>query len=386
MDFPRTIDEITPEWLTKVLRESGAIENAKVESFSANPLQGGFVSDIFRLELVYGSYDDNAPQTVITKMSLADAARRERLNDGGLYKREVSFYRTLAPAIGMRAPAAYVTEFDSESGFSMILLEDIGHLRAVAQYAPHASEGLNLNDALAAIDSLVSLHARWWNDDSVNEYPWLGNARDTAQIERSATSYAEAVEPFLETFGEFLPDGYESIARSFGQNAGEVMKLLGSGNQTLNHGDFRLDNIVFDDAADGIDRVVAFDWQGIGVSKAAVDISYFIAGSVTTGNRRDNEQTLLSTYYEGLKEHGITNYSKGEFEADLQIGSLRMAAVLTTSSVNLGLHNLLESEEGLQLVKIAADRLQTLVDWNCDEVIPKRATSHEPSMRSSLSG
>ena len=28
MDFPRTIDEITPEWLTKVLRESGAIENA----------------------------------------------------------------------------------------------------------------------------------------------------------------------------------------------------------------------------------------------------------------------------------------------------------------------------------------------------------------------
>ena len=24
MDFPRTVDEITPEWLTRVLRESGA--------------------------------------------------------------------------------------------------------------------------------------------------------------------------------------------------------------------------------------------------------------------------------------------------------------------------------------------------------------------------
>jgi len=25
MDFPRTVEEITPEWLTQVLRESGAM-------------------------------------------------------------------------------------------------------------------------------------------------------------------------------------------------------------------------------------------------------------------------------------------------------------------------------------------------------------------------
>jgi hypothetical protein len=35
MDFPRTIDEITPEWLTRVLRESGAIDGTNVESFEA---------------------------------------------------------------------------------------------------------------------------------------------------------------------------------------------------------------------------------------------------------------------------------------------------------------------------------------------------------------
>lgn len=26
MDFPRTVDEITPEWLMQVLRENGAID------------------------------------------------------------------------------------------------------------------------------------------------------------------------------------------------------------------------------------------------------------------------------------------------------------------------------------------------------------------------
>jgi|GEM_PF-1682691 hypothetical protein len=41
MDFPRTIDEITPEWLTQVLRESGAIRDAGVESFESTQLQGG---------------------------------------------------------------------------------------------------------------------------------------------------------------------------------------------------------------------------------------------------------------------------------------------------------------------------------------------------------
>ncbi len=34
MDFPRTVDEITPEWLTQVLRESGAIADSNQEESS----------------------------------------------------------------------------------------------------------------------------------------------------------------------------------------------------------------------------------------------------------------------------------------------------------------------------------------------------------------
>ena len=34
MEFPRTVDEITPEWLTQVLRASGAITDTSIVSFS----------------------------------------------------------------------------------------------------------------------------------------------------------------------------------------------------------------------------------------------------------------------------------------------------------------------------------------------------------------
>jgi hypothetical protein len=40
IDFPRTFDEISPEWLTQVLRESGAISDAVVESLVLENVDG----------------------------------------------------------------------------------------------------------------------------------------------------------------------------------------------------------------------------------------------------------------------------------------------------------------------------------------------------------
>lgn len=371
MDFPRTVDEITPEWLTTVLRESGAFSGAQVERFEAIQLDGGVAGEVFRLRLFYALEVDDVALTVVAKMSLADERHREMMRDGGVYEREIGFYQRLAPTSGMRSPATYFTEVDPVSGYSMILMEDIGHLRTVDQYASEESEELTLNDALAATASLVSLHANLWSDDSLYQYQWLGNARNPEQIDHQSVQYNDALESFIETFGEFLPEHYESIARNFGRKSRDVIELYGLSPQTFVHGDFRLANVLFDDVATGINRVVAFDWQLIGISNAATDLSYFISASMSTTNRRKHEEALFTAYYEGLKEQGITDYSESEFEVDIRLGALRAAAILTKSAVNLDLKNLLESEEGLQVVKSAMNRLQTIIDWNCDEVIPK---------------
>jgi len=158
----------------------------------------------------------------------------------------VNFYRTLAPKVGIRIPANYIADYDQESGFSMILVEDLGDLRFVRQFA---SENLSLADTTSVVETLASLHARWWNDESLGSYEWIANSSSDSQIAMSAAQYKESVEPFLNTFREFLPDGFDSFAHSFARNAVDVISRFGSGSQTLTHRDFRLDNMAFDDSA-----------------------------------------------------------------------------------------------------------------------------------------
>ena len=92
MDFPRTVDEITPEWLTQVLRESGAIQKSTVESFDIEPIGVGMgtVGILKRLVLQFDVHEPNAPGSVVAKFSPIEESKREffkRLNT-----REYQFY------------------------------------------------------------------------------------------------------------------------------------------------------------------------------------------------------------------------------------------------------------------------------------------------------
>jgi hypothetical protein len=74
MDFPRTVEEITPEWLTRVLRESGAIEGARVESIDASSLgeDSGVTAAIHLLNVGYDFIEENAPQKIVAKHPTED--------------------------------------------------------------------------------------------------------------------------------------------------------------------------------------------------------------------------------------------------------------------------------------------------------------------------
>ena len=95
MQFPRTVDEITPEWLTQVLRESGAIRDASVESIEVSGLDGGIHGEVNRISLNYDRRDAVAPNSVVVKLSLEDDEKRESVKERELAKREVSFYGEL---------------------------------------------------------------------------------------------------------------------------------------------------------------------------------------------------------------------------------------------------------------------------------------------------
>src|SRR5690606_33281961 len=58
----------------------------------------------------------------------------------------------------------------------------------------------------------------------------------------------------------------------------------------------------------GAYRATTVDWQTLTVGLPARDLSYFLATSLTTEDRRAHEHRLVARYHEGLLSHGVTGY------------------------------------------------------------------------------
>jgi hypothetical protein len=74
--IPTELDELTPEWLTQVLREEGSVRHATVISVEREVLgEGrGFTGRVVRLRLGYDAAEDGAPHSLVAKLPAADAA------------------------------------------------------------------------------------------------------------------------------------------------------------------------------------------------------------------------------------------------------------------------------------------------------------------------
>ena len=67
---PRHVNEISPEWLTAVLRESGALSDATVIGVEAKVIgEGvGFLSSVGRIRLRYDRNEPHTPESVVVKI------------------------------------------------------------------------------------------------------------------------------------------------------------------------------------------------------------------------------------------------------------------------------------------------------------------------------
>jgi len=73
------------------------------------------------------------------------------------------------------------------------------------------------------------------------------------------------------------------------------------------HGDYRLDNLLFDPAPGGV-PITVVDWQTVAHGPALQDVAYFIGAGLLTDERRDVEEELVRGYHDGLIAHGVSAY------------------------------------------------------------------------------
>ena len=354
LSIPLTPDSIGPEWLTAVLRRSGTIEHAKVVSARAQSVAAGsgFVGQAARLHLEYDSNEPSAPSTVFAKLSSADPAVREKLRTVGIYATEAGFYRDVAvsKALPMRVPRPYLSLYDDATAASILLIEDLGD----ARFGDNAT-GLFPADAQIAIRQLARVHAHFWESPQLRQFKWLHSLAD--DVESRSALYRAMLPQFEKRWAEFVTPSLLQAARVFADVFTGYTNQYSLGPHTLTHGDYRADNFAFT-ATSEQGGFVVFDWQTSRRSRGARDLAYFLAGSMSAGQRRDSEKSLMKLYYETLLAGGVKDYSPEDCARDIRSG---LGAPLTTAVIAGGMLDF-SSERGTDLVRQILERLGAALD------------------------
>ena len=366
-DFPRTVENITPEWLTRALRDSGAIKQARVESIDASPLgeDSGMTAAVSLLNIGYNRIEENAPRKIVAKHPPADFGSRANIRMIEMYSREASFYRDLAPELNLKTPKVFFSDFIPDSGQFLILVEDLSHLRSI-----DGSDECSYEDAVAVFGDLARLNAEWWQSPKLKEYSWLSGWYTSGTPDLLSSKFSDALDKFIEIKGEYLPSGIEKLGRRLAPKLHELRADRVSQPVTFTHGDFSIANMFFDDSENGSTHPVVFDWQVPQAEKCGIDMAHFLLSSFSVESRRAIETDLISEYYAALIDGGVRDYTKSELEQDIREAAL-VRFPIRIFGLALGGERMLKTEQGRLNMIAKCDRLQMLIDWNCDEVIPK---------------
>jgi hypothetical protein len=316
MSLPANEEEITPEWLTEVLHEGGALPSGRVAGVDAVRIAEGvgLMGRLARLSVRYEGAGDDAPASVIAKFPTEVPQNLQVAQLYRFYDRECDFYSHGAEHSPMRVPRAYAEQRDGSGGF-VLLLEDLMRdgVRVGDQIAGNTPE-----DALAAIRALAEHHAAFWGRTA--ELDWLVDQNDPTFCAVLKHSYAGSIGPTLEGFGEHFSPALREVAQAVGQHTDYFMNLPFDEERplTLAHGDFRADNVFY-----GVDGGLAVvDWQISGRGYGPFDLGYHLTQSVTSDTRRAIEKQAVADYHRALCAHGVEGYSAEQCWEDYREAAL----------------------------------------------------------------
>ncbi len=287
----RTVGDVDAPWL------AAALGTGPVRSVSVEAVGTGQMSQTYRVRLEYEDPEQAGPSSVIVKLASADQTSRSTGVGLGIYEREIRFYQELAPRIGGPLAACHLARFDPEAGWFTLVLEDLAPAVQGNQIA-----GCGVDQARLGVRELARLHAPVFGDPRLEESEWLNRPSPVNQA-----LVTQLLDGFLDRYSPRIADQHRSVCQRLVASLDGWMAdrrpPLG-----LVHGDFRLDNLLFDDP-DSARPLIAVDWQTVGWGDAMTDVSYFLGGGLLVTDRREHERVLVGEYHSALEAHGVRGFT-----------------------------------------------------------------------------
>jgi hypothetical protein len=355
-NVPVVTEDASPDFVTHALRSTGVIDADTVVAEVEHDRIGegvGLMCNLARLTLRYRGSAHGAPSSVILKVPSNLPENRGVGDHFNFYEREGRFYAELTESLPVRTPHCYYNHIDPEANEFALLLEDFGGRTMVSQVA-----GIEFERASEAVRALARVHAEYWNSPKLDALAWLPTFIDPVNLAAGA-EYRKAWGHFMELFAGDLPDGSAALGELVGPNFESAMvRDFESRPRTIAHGDFRADNLMFDDSTTGSDHVGILDWQIASEGEGVGDIAYLFTQSMTVEDRRTHERELLGIWYESLCS-ALGRTPEGYSPEDAWDGYRSATGFLTVYPVVAGGGMDQSNERGLQLVTEMATRAFT---------------------------
>lgn len=354
MSIPAGPQELTAEWLTNALRSSGVIDRAAVATATSDIVGegSGFIGQLARVKLAYDREEPGAPATLIGKFPGASEGGRMIGNMFDFYHREIRFYEEIADQVELRTPRRYYSAMDRDAQQYVLLIEDLAPAPVGDQLAGCVREQAEL-----AVRTIAKFHATWWQSPALEKIAEWMPTLDAPVQNFAEGAYQQAWQPFLDNFGGGLSLEMKDLGKRVGERVIKLQQSFADEPVTINHGDFRMDNLFFHNFEDGAKIAVA-DWQISTRGRGIFDVSYLLCGGMEPDARAKHERELLQIYADVLAEHGVKDYGFDRAWEEYRRGALFMLVYVVIAIGTLDASN----ERGLALFLAWLNRAVTAIE------------------------
>ena len=313
MTIPCKPEDLTADWL-------GGVLGTPVASVEVTAIGTGQTGATYRVAATYAGGPGDAPATFAVKLPAQDDAVRERVALG--YLSEVEFYSTVTTQVAIPVPGCFHSEISFDGADFVLLMADMAPAVQGDQIA-----GCTTDEAALAVEALAGLHGPSWGDRRWFDLPSIvmpkpGDAEAAKGLGDVAVMAADIT---LDKLGGKVSDE-DRVTLTTSMALVSPWLMAEPERFSLMHGDYRLDNLLFDPERT---RVTVVDWQTIGLGLPARDLAYFTATSLRPDDRAGLERDLVQRYHRALVGYGVPDYDLQTCWQDYRLGVLQ-APLLTT--------------------------------------------------------
>lgn len=308
MGIPRGPEDVTPAWL-------GSVLDVDVSDVDVTPIGTGQTGATYRVAASYATEQADLPRSFAIKLSAQDDAVRERVALG--YRSEVEFYSRIAGEMAIPVPRSFHTDISEDGADVVLLLSDMAPAVQGDQIA-----GCSPAEARLAAQALAGLHGPSWCDPGWMDLAAIAMPKpgDDAAAQGLGEISKMAADIVIERLGaKISPQDQQTLVAAMSS----VTPWLRAEPKryALMHGDYRLDNMLFDPDRT---RITVVDWQTVGIGLPGRDLAYFTGTSLEPDLRAKIERDLVEAYHRTLLGYGITDYDVDTCWRDYRLGMVQV--------------------------------------------------------------